>query len=290
MLPLAELGVFVDPLDATQEYSEGLWEFVTVSACVTRCGVPIVGLLYQPFQQRLYWTRPGTSANVAFSADDAVAAEKALAHAWGEANEELTSIGGAPPARMCCRQQQQQQQQQQRAKEWHAGGRANATDEGGLRLVLSRSHLGEATRESLAAVLPAGAKLTPVGGAGYKFIQVLEGEADAYLHPGKIRKWDVCAGEALLRAAGGDTLQWGGQPIDYCLPALPAATPPSRLDGQPVEDTAAAARLTARANAMASAVQVAGVIAAKSVELAGALRALLPAELGPSKPKAIADA
>jgi 3'-phosphoadenosine 5'-phosphosulfate (PAPS) 3'-phosphatase len=246
-LPLPELAVFVDPLDATQEYSEGLWEYVTVSACLTRCGVPIAGLIYQPFQQRLYWTRPGTAVNVAFSADGAVEAERALPHTWEEGGQ----TGG-----QCCRQRRQQQQP------WSALD-ANAT--AGLRLVMSRSHSQKGSTAAILASLPPDATATPAGGAGYKFIQVLEGSADAYLHPGGSRKWDVCAGEALLLAAGGSVSQWGGGATDYCLPPLP----PAQLGGQ-----------AARQQAMDSAVRIAGLVAAKSGQLGQALVGLLGGSSG----------
>ena len=31
----------------------------------------------------------------------------------------------------------------------------------------------------------------------------------------KIRKWDVCAGHALLRAVGGEMTAWDGTPLEY---------------------------------------------------------------------------
>ena len=279
-LPLSELSVFVDPLDATQEYSEGLWDFVTVSACVARCGVPIVGLLYQPFQQRLYWTRPGTAVNVAFTADGAVEAERALPHSWGEEGEAGEAAAAAAAAAVgglggaCC------PRAAAAPPPMDAAASANAT--AALRVLLSRSHAGKGTGAALRAALPPDATLTPAGGAGYKFIQLLEGAADAYVHPGGIRKWDVCAGEALLRAAGGAVTQWGGEALDYCLPPLPAAAPPARLDGalaQVGADGAArgAAGAQARTRAMEGAVRVAGLVATRTAELGRALGQLLPA-------------
>lgn len=40
-------------------------------------------------------------------------------------------------------------------------------------------------------------------GSGYKIIQVLEGNATAYLHNTYIKKWDLCAGNAIVNAVGG---------------------------------------------------------------------------------------
>jgi len=269
-LPLAELAVFLDPLDASQEYSEGLWDYVTVSACVTRCGVPIVGLIYQPFQQRLYWTRPGTAVNVAFSAADAVEAERALPNAWLEA-----AAGEGAGSGGCCRQRQASGRGNS-----SASGAAAAAALGGLRAVISRSHAAKASTEALRAALPPDATISPAGGAGFKFIQVLEGAADAYLHAGGIRKWDVCAGEALVAAAGGSVRQWDGQGLDYCLPALPATAPPARLEGLVGGATGAAggeAALAARKSAVEKVVRVNGLVVAKSSELGEALGGALPA-------------
>ena len=36
-----------------------------------------------------------------------------------------------------------------------------------------------------------------------------------YAHNTKIKKWDVCAGDALLRSTNGMTVDWSGKEIDY---------------------------------------------------------------------------
>ena len=41
------------------------------------------------------------------------------------------------------------------------------------------------------------------GGTGNKMLLVLEGLANAYVHPSTgTKKWDTCAGDAIIRAAG----------------------------------------------------------------------------------------
>lgn len=40
-------------------------------------------------------------------------------------------------------------------------------------------------------------------GSGFKIIQVLEGNATVYLHNTRIKKWDLCAGNAIVNAVGG---------------------------------------------------------------------------------------
>eukprot|EP00466_Bigelowiella_natans_P006449 jgi/Bigna1/135157/aug1.28_g9865 len=54
------------------------------------------------------------------------------------------------------------------------------------------------------------------GGAGYKILKLLDGTADAYVFPRPgMYLWDTCAGEALLRAMGGDLTDRFGNHIRY---------------------------------------------------------------------------
>lgn len=55
-----------------------------------------------------------------------------------------------------------------------------------------------------------------VGSAGLKGAHVAEGKADLYLSPGSAgMRWDACAIDALVRAAGGEFTNAHGEPIDY---------------------------------------------------------------------------
>ena len=38
---------------------------------------------------------------------------------------------------------------------------------------------------------------------------------DAYVHVTKIKKWDICAGDAILRALGGRLTDLDGREVDY---------------------------------------------------------------------------
>jgi 3'(2'), 5'-bisphosphate nucleotidase len=84
----------------------------------------------------------------------------------------------------------------------------------GSRLVTSRSHRSARLDRALAALAPR--EVYTKGSAGLKGTEVAEGVADAHVAPfyaGK--RWDACAAEALIVAAGGRVTDAYGEPIDY---------------------------------------------------------------------------
>ena len=155
---IRNLTVWVDPLDATQEFTEDLLQYVTVMVCVAYRGEPLMGIVHQPFLDKTYfaWVNKGRSLPEAASRE---ASEK-------------------------------------------------------LRIIVSRSHAGDVekvARETLGESV----EVIRAGGAGYKTLQVLSGAADLYLHVTKIKKWDICAPNALLSAVGGTMTTLDGKGISY---------------------------------------------------------------------------
>ena len=83
---------------------------------------------------------------------------------------------------------------------------------GAWRLVGSRSFGGPKFKAFAAAV---GAAETVAASSSLKFCRVATGEADIYPRFGPLCEWDVAAGHAVLRAAGGDVMTLAGGPIRY---------------------------------------------------------------------------
>lgn len=88
----------------------------------------------------------------------------------------------------------------------------------GLTVVASRSH-GDAT--ALDAFL-AGRKVAKLANAGssLKLCLVAAGEADLYPRLGRTMEWDIAAGHAVLRAAGGSVKDLQGSPLRYGKPGF----------------------------------------------------------------------
>lgn len=109
------------------------------------------------------------------------------------------------------------------------GGEAFVEDAAGARRPLGVSRLAEAARARLLMsrshrskrVLAIAAalgitELVPSGSVGVKVARLARGDGDLYVHTGGgIKLWDVCAPEAVLRAAGGAMTDLDGQPFSY---------------------------------------------------------------------------
>lgn len=57
-------------------------------------------------------------------------------------------------------------------------------------------------------------------GSSLKFALLASGEADVYPRPAPTMEWDTCAGDAILRAAGGRTLDLDGNDLAYGKPGF----------------------------------------------------------------------
>jgi 3'(2'), 5'-bisphosphate nucleotidase len=88
------------------------------------------------------------------------------------------------------------------------------SDLGRARLVASRSHRSASLQHALAAL--GGASVRALGSAGLKGAEVAQGSVEAYVETGPgTKRWDACAIDALVTAAGGRVTDTLGAPIDY---------------------------------------------------------------------------
>ena len=93
------------------------------------------------------------------------------------------------------------------------------SDLGRARLVASRSHRSASLQRALAAL--GAASVRALGSAGLKGAEVAQGTAEAYVDTGPgTKRWDACAIDALVTAAGGRVTDTRGAPIDYRGPDL----------------------------------------------------------------------
>ena len=88
------------------------------------------------------------------------------------------------------------------------------TKHDGLIIITTRSHSSQINLDAIKAMNPT--EITRAGGSGYKALSVLLGEADAYVYASRgTKRWDTCAPDAILRAAGGNMTDALGRPIQY---------------------------------------------------------------------------
>jgi len=158
-LPASELCLFIDPLDATKEFTLGNLEAVITLIGIAYHDTPIAGVMYQPFV--------GEGVTV-----------------WG-----IEGVGSF-------------------------GYTKRPRKEGGLILTTTRTHGTPEVEKSIELIKPE--KVLRVGGAGYKALMILEDIADVYVFPQMgTKKWDTCAPEAIVRAAGGILTDVRGNKLVY---------------------------------------------------------------------------
>ncbi|XP_030379132.1 putative inositol monophosphatase 3 [Scaptodrosophila lebanonensis] len=157
-----DVTVWVDPLDATQEFTEELYEYVTTMVCVAVAGRPVIGVIHSPFSGQTAWAWQGNSMS-----------------------EYLKGLRVQPHS-----------------------------DTDHPVITVSRSHTASA-KEVARSAFGDNVSLLTAAGAGYKVLQVVANNATAYLHTSKIKKWDICAGDAILQALGGTMTTLSGEAINY---------------------------------------------------------------------------
>ena len=85
-------------------------------------------------------------------------------------------------------------------------------DDGALRCLVSRSHLGKEA-DIIKAKYPK-VDLIPMG-SSLKFCRIASGDSDFYLRAKPTSEWDTAAAQSVLEEAGGMVLNFSGEPLQY---------------------------------------------------------------------------
>jgi 3'(2'), 5'-bisphosphate nucleotidase len=168
-----EWGQFwlVDPLDGTKEFVKRNGEF-TVNIALIRGNYPVLGVIYVPVTDVLYFASEGLGAYRIDSAADMRADTPVL----------------------------------------RRGMRIPATSKPGrpLTVIASRSHLSRETHEYLQDLKKEHGDMTVISaGSSLKFCLIAEGRADVYPRFAPTMEWDTGAGQAIVEEAGGTVVDAG---------------------------------------------------------------------------------
>ena len=158
----------VDPLDGTKEFIKKNGEF-TVNIALVENGVPVMGVVYVPVKDTLYF---GNESG-AFKAVDCK----------GKSIEVILES-----AQACS---------------------VSKEPDSPIRIVASKSHCNDETRDFIAAIEKRFGDVELVSrGSSLKLCMVAEGSADIYPRIAPTMEWDTAAAHAVVRAAGGEVVQF----------------------------------------------------------------------------------
>jgi len=175
----------VDPLDGTKEFIKRNGEF-TVNIALIRRGRPILGIIYAPACDLLYFSVEELGA-YKLSGGSKKPANKGLDDLISRSSKLPISSGPRP-----------------------------------FTMVGSRSHTNPETEEYFQSLGKKHGGLNVISiGSSLKFCMVAEGSADEYPRLGPTMEWDTAAGQAILEHAGGKVIEWGSAaPLSYNKKAL----------------------------------------------------------------------
>ncbi|KAK4336799.1 hypothetical protein RND71_043578 [Anisodus tanguticus] len=180
-----DIVIWVDPLDGTTEYAKGILDCVTVLIGIAVNGKAIAGVIHQPYY------------NYKIENDES----KIGRTIWG-----LVGLGAFGYKNL---QKTQAEIENDMLNRNLTFGKNN-----NFIIASSKSHRNKQLDKALESLKPS--QIINAGGAGYKSLLVLEGQADTYLYPSPgCKKWDTCAPEAIINSVGGKLTNIMGESYDY---------------------------------------------------------------------------
>ena len=172
----------VDPLDGTKEFIKRNGEF-TVNIALVENGIPLLGVIYVPVSRELYFTsEDGKTSKKVTLPSEAISVEEILEKAETIKPSAITSV---------------------------------------VKIVGSRSHLNDDTRNFIEAIEKENKVDIVSKGSSLKFCLVAEGLAHIYPRYAPTMEWDTAAGHAICNAVGVSVIdQITGEPMKYNKPNL----------------------------------------------------------------------
>lgn len=174
----------VDPLDGTKEFIKRNGEF-TVNIALVQGHAPVLGVIYQPVEQRLWIGGQGMGA-----------------FRWH------SESGGSEILQV---------QKREHVKSDNSEASQVQRREHEVVAVGSRTH---SAPEEAAVQARYGVTTFIAAGSALKFCLVADGSAQLYYRHGPTMEWDTAAGQAIVEAAGGSLTTPDGQPFLYNKPDL----------------------------------------------------------------------
>lgn len=164
---VSDVKIWIDPLDATQEFTEQLLQYVTTMVCVAVKGEPVIGVIHFPFGEEprtnWAWVGKGVSSDIKKKSTRTV-------------------------------------------------------EETNFSIIVSKSHKGE-VEKVVKEGLGNNVSIISAGGSGYKSLEVASRNVTAYVHTTDIKKWDICAGNAIINALSGKMTTLKNDVITYGSPS-----------------------------------------------------------------------
>jgi len=172
----------VDPLDGTKEFLKRNGEF-TVNIALVEDGLPVMGVVFAPARQRIWWGAKKVGAFTA-TVSEGRDVDGAMTYIFGESR--ILPLKARMPGQP-------------------------------FRVVASRSHLSPETEAFIDSLRSEYGEIQTVSaGSSLKFCLVAEGNADIYPRLAPTMEWDTAAGHAISLAAGCVvSAATDGQPLLY---------------------------------------------------------------------------
>lgn len=218
----------IDPLDGTKEFIARNGQF-TVNIALVRQGAPVLGVVYAPVLDELFWSEPiiseGSQVDVGLAT-----------HTSGTTNAKPNTSTNATAH---TEQSFYARSNMRALSHIHNQTRvlhvATTEQQAGkpVRVLASRNHMNEQTQEFIRAL---GAYELVQAGSSLKFCRIAQGLADCYPRLGPTCEWDTAAAQAVLEAAGGFVRTLDGARLLYgksevLNPSFVASAWPIRLPG-----------------------------------------------------------